>query len=224
MAGFLPSPMSHSHPPPAEEPSYHHRAPHLTSPPLQPSMVSPSRYHRALRRGYASLTGGLQLTQAWRRAETRQAPGHRAQLRATEVAGKAASEWLVGQWEGAWGQPPPRKPSTEVGSSLWAPHFVKAVLSPFSHSRGWWRGKGTIVPPSLHSHFQQNGLQGLRPRSCCLYYSVLFSREISEQTKMAPLERGGPGVPTVCFLQTTQDQRSLQKRSQKSKELSIESQ
>lgn len=38
---------------------------------------------------------------------------------------------------------------------------------------------------------------------------------------MVPLERGGPGVPTVRYLQTTQDQRSLQKRSQKCKELSI---
>ena len=126
VAGFVPSPMAHSHPTPPERSLLATTEPPTSpGPPLQPSMVSPSRYHTSSPGGYASLPSSPQLTQAWRGAEAQQVPGIVQGSRAREVEGKAASEWLAGQCEGAWGWPPPRKPPTDavarpVGTSLCA--------------------------------------------------------------------------------------------------------
>ena len=60
---------------------------------------------------------------------------------------------------------------TDVGSSLWAPHFVKAVLSPSSHSRGWWWGKGTIVPPFPSFPLSKEWAPGARTK---VLLSLLF--------------------------------------------------
>lgn len=148
-------------------------------PPLQPSMVSPSRYHTSSPGGYAPLPSGPQLTQAWRGAETRQVPGHGAGL-PCKGSGGDSSEWLAGQCEGAWGWPPPRKPSPDAVARPVGTSLCEGCLVPPLIAVAGGRGKEPSSRPFLYSHFQQNGLQGLRPRCCCLYYSVLFSREISE--------------------------------------------
>lgn len=117
-------------------------------PPLQPSMVSPSHYH-------TSSPGGLRLAAQRPAAHTGLARG--GNRRGARTSGRAPTQ---GKWRGkqqvsgwqvnARGLGDGHHPGNRLlkrWQGLWAPHFVKAVLSPSSHSRGWWQGKGTIIPP-----------------------------------------------------------------------------
>lgn len=133
---------------PREEPSHHHRAPHLTRP-------TPEAQHGFPFSLPHELSGGLCLAAQWPTAHTglargRNTTGARASCRAP-VQGKWRGKQQVSGWQvNARGLGDGHHPGNCLlmrWQGLWAPHFVKAVLSPSSHSRGWWQGKGTIIPP-----------------------------------------------------------------------------